>query len=105
MSYEALFHVLRKAEFESIILKHFNKLPEVNSFQYYRECKKWLERINIITLQKDVMKCLKARTLLMIENKLEETVPYELRFYAYFSKKINTNYQDIDKLWNARMEG
>ena len=41
----------------------------------------------------------------MIENKLEETVPYELRFYAYFSKKINTNYQDIDKLWNARMEG
>lgn len=105
LSYEALFHVLRKAEFESIILKHFNKLPEVNSFQYYRECKKWLERINIITLQKDVMKCLKARTLLMIENKLEETVPYELRFYAYFSKKINTNYQDIDKLWNARMEG
>ena len=55
--------------------------------------------------EKDVMKCLKARTLLMIENKLEETVPYELRFYAYFSKKINTNYQDIDKLWNARMEG
>ena len=51
------------------------------------------------------MNCLKARTLLMIENKLEETVPYELRFYAYFSKKINTNYQDIDKLWNARMEG
>jgi len=51
------------------------------------------------------MKCLKARTLMLIENKLEEKVPYELRFYAYFSKKISTNYQDIDKLWNARMEG
>ena len=105
LSYEAMFQVLRKAEFESIILKHFHKLPEVNSFQYYRECKKWLERINIVTLQKDVMKCLKARTLMLIENKLEEKVPYELRFYAYFSKKISTNYQDIDKLWNARMEG
>lgn len=23
---------------------------------------------------------------------------------AYFSKKIGTNYQDIDKLWNARIE-
>lgn len=68
------------------------------------ECKKWLERINIVTLQKDVMKCLKARTLMLIENKLEEKVPYELRFYAYFSKKIGTNYQDIDKLWNARIE-
>lgn len=105
LSYEAMFQVLRKAEFESIILKHFHKLPEVNSFQYYRECKKWLERINIVTLQKDVMKCLKARTLMLIKNKLEEKVPYELRFYAYFSKKIGTNYQDIDKLWNARMEG
>lgn len=64
-----------------------------------------MERINIVTLQKDVMKCLKARTLMLIENKLEEKVPYELRFYAYFSKKIDTNYQDIDKLWNARIEG
>ena len=105
LSYEAMFQVLRKAEFESILLKHFHELPEVNSFQYYRECQKWLERVNIITLQKDVMKCLKARTLMLVENKLEEKVPYELRFYAYFSKRINSNYQEIDTLWNARMEG
>lgn len=105
LSYEAIFQVLRKAEFESILLKHFHKLPEVNSFQYYRECQKWLERVNIITLQKDVMKCLKARTLMLVENKLEEKVPYELRFYAYFSKKINSDYQEIDTFWNERMEG
>ena len=105
LSYEAMFQVLRKAEFESILLKHFHELPEVNSFQYYRECQKWLERVNIITLQKDVMRCLKARTLMLVENKLEEKVPYELRFYAYFSKRINSNYQEIDTLWNARMEG
>lgn len=104
LTYETMFQVLRKAEFESILLKHFHKLPEVNSFQYYRECQKWLERVNIITLQKDVMKCLKERTLMLVENKLEEKVPYELRFYAYFSKKINSNYQGIDTLWNARME-
>ncbi len=105
LSYEAMFQVLRKAEFESILLQHFHKLPEVNSFQYYRECQKWLESINIITLQKDVMKCLKARTLLLVENKFEEKVPYELRFYAYFSKKIKTDYQEIDTFWNARMGG
>ena len=105
LSYEAMFQVLRKAEFESILLKHFHKLPEVNSFQYYRECQKWLERVNIITLQKDVMKCLKARTLMLVENKLEEKVPYELRFYAYFSKKINSDYQEIDTFWNERMGG
>ena len=105
LSYKAMFQVLRKAEFESILLKHFHKLPEVNSFQYYRECLKWLERLNIITLQKEVMKCLKARTILLVEDKLEEKVPYELRFYAYFSKKINFDYQKIDEFWNATMEG
>ena len=105
LSYEAMFQVLRKAEFESILLKHFHKLPVVNSFQYYRECQKWLKRVNIITLQKDVMKCLKARTLMLVENKLEEKVPYELRFYAYFSKKINSDYQEIGTFWNERMEG
>lgn len=105
LSYRTMFQVLRKKEFESILLKHFHKLPEVNNFQYYRECLKWLERINIITLQKDVMQCLKARTLMLIENKLEEKVPYELRFYAYFSKKVDSDYQEIDTFWNARMEG
>lgn len=105
LSYSVMFQVLRKSEFESILLKHFHKLPEVNSFQYYRECLKWLEKINIITLQKDVMECLKARTLMSVENKFEEQVPYELRFYAYFSKKMNSDFQKIDALCNVRMEG
>ena len=104
LSYEAMFQVLRKAEFESILLKHFHRLPKVNNFQYYRECQKWLKNINIVTLQKDVMKCLKARTLMGMENKLEEKVPYELRFYAYFSKKINSDYREINTFWNERME-
>lgn len=29
LSYDAMFQVLRKAEFESIILKHFHKLPAI----------------------------------------------------------------------------
>lgn len=103
LSYKAMFRVLRKAEFESILLKHFHKLPEVNSFQYHRECLKWMERINIITLQKEVMRCLKARTILVADDKLEEKVPYELRFYAYFSKKMNFDYQKIDEFWNTKM--
>lgn len=105
LSHSVMFRVLRKSEFEAILLKHFHKLPAVNSFQYYRESLKWLEKINIITLQKDVMECLKARTLMSVENKFEKQVPYELRFYAYFSKKMNSDFQKIDALCNARMEG
>lgn len=105
LSYEAMFQLLRKAEFEGILLKYFNKLPMVNNFQYYRECLKWIKKINIITLQKEVMECLKKRTLLVVENKLEEKVPYELRFYAYFSKKFQSNYKVLDTFLCKEVEG
>ena len=105
LSYNAMFQVLRKAEFESILIKHFHKLPEVNSFQYYRESLKWFERLNIVTLQKEVLQCLKNRTILLVDNKLEEKVPYELCYYAYFSKKIKSDYQALDIFWNTRMGG
>ena len=95
LSYEAMFGTLRKYEFESILLKHYGKLPGVNAFEYYRECLKYISKINIQTLQKDVMECLKRRTLMVIEKPIEIEVPYELRFYAYFSKKYRSDYDDI----------
>lgn len=105
LSYDVMFQLLRKAEFEAILRKHYNELPMVNNFQYYRECLKWIKRINIITLQKEVMECLKKRTLLLIENKLEENVPYELRFYAYFSKKYQSSYEELDSFLCKKVEG
>lgn len=104
LSYESIFRLLRKPEFESIILRHFNELPQVNNFQYYRECLKRMKKINIISLQKDVMQCLKERTLLKIENKLEENVPYELRFYAYFSKKFESDYEQLHVFLHKEVE-
>ena len=71
LSHEAMFQLLRKHEFESIILKYYDQLPKVNNFQYYRECMRWLKEINVVTLQKDVMRCLKERTILKIENEFD----------------------------------
>lgn len=105
LSYEAMFQVLRKAEFESILIKKFGKLPSVNNFQYYRECLKWFEQMNIIIAQREVMKCLKNRTLLLAENKIGEEVPYQLRFYAYFSKQIKLDYHRINSFWNRKIGG
>ena len=104
LSHEAMFRLLRKSEFEYVLLKHFKELPIVNSFQYYRECLKWIKEMNVTSLQKDVMQCLKQRTLLMVENRLEEKVPYELRFYAYFSKKYHVNYEELDSFLCKEVE-
>lgn len=103
LSYEAMFQVLRKAEFEEILLQQYGKLPQVNNFEYYQECLKWIKEINILTLQKKVMSCLKQRTVLVVNNLFEDNVPYELRFYAYFSKKYRSNYEEIDKFLNKEV--
>lgn len=104
LSHETMFKLLRKQEFESILLKYYGKLPEVNSFQYYRECLEWLRKLNVVTLQKEVMFCLKMRTLLKIEKKFDEKIPYELRFYAYFSKKYKKDYSELDTFLEKVME-
>ena len=104
LSYETMFRILRKKEFESILLKHYGKLPQVNSFQYYRECFSWITKLNIKTFQKDMLHCLKDRMHLAVEDIFEEKTPYELRFYAYFSKKNSNQYQIINDFWNDKME-
>lgn len=104
LSYETMFAILRKKEYENILIKHFGKLPEVNNFKYYRECLKWFSRLNIKTAQKEMLQCLKNRTQLLVWNSFEEQIPYELRFYAYFTKENNDQYQSIHKFWNDKME-
>lgn len=104
LSFEIMFRILRKKEFESILLKHYEKLPGVNDFQYYQECLKWIMKLNIKTFQKDMLKCLKQRMKSAAGDGFEERLPYELRFYAYFSAKGNNRYQIINDFWNWKVE-
>lgn len=103
--HETIFRILRKKEFESILYKHFGKLPEVNSFLYYRECRKWISDINVKTFQKDMLECLKKRIKITDKKTFEEKIPYEFRFYAYFTKQKKNQYQIINEFWNSKMEG
>ena len=104
MSYDEMFQVLRKKEFEKILLEYFDKLPKVNNFEYYRECLRWMKEINIVALQKKIMRILKQRTILSIDDVFEKRVPNELSFYAYFSKKYRSNYDALDEFLNKKVE-
>ena len=61
-------------------------------------------KLNIKTFQKDMLQCLKQRMRLVVEDAFVENTPYELRFYAYFSKENNNQYQIINDFWNEKME-
>lgn len=104
LSYEEMFRILRKKEFEKILLDYYGELPHVNSFEYYRECLRWMKKINIIGLQKKIMSCLKQRTILSMDDVFEERVPDELRFYVYFSKKYRSHYDKLDDFLNKKVE-
>lgn len=92
LSYDVLFRILRKKEFESIVLKYFGKLPEVSDFVYYRTCFELLKNLDIILFQKEVMSCLRKRNLVQDVDGFTKNVPYELSFYGYFSKKYRNKW-------------
>lgn len=92
LSHDVLFRILRKKEFESIVIKYFGKLPDVSDFVYYGTCFELLENLDIVLFQKEVMSCLRKRNLVGNVESFTNNVPYELSFYGYFSKKYRNKW-------------
>lgn len=92
LSHDVLFRILRKKEFESIVLKYFGKLPDVSDFVYYGTCLELLKNLDIVLFQKEVMSCLRKRNLVQNAESFTNNVPYELSFYGYFSKKYRNKW-------------
>ena len=70
LDYDTIFKILRKYEFERIIQDKGYTLPEVNQFQYYRECSKIITQIEIKELQNSMLKELKKRMKIMLNSKV-----------------------------------
>lgn len=103
LSHDVLFRILRKKEFESIVLKYFGKLPEVSDFVYYRTCFELLENLDIVLLQKEVMSCLRKRNLVQDVDGFAKNVPYELSFYGYFSKKHRNKWDMLGRFLDTEI--
>ncbi len=102
-SHDVLFRILRKKEFESIVMKYFGKLPEVSDFVYYRTCFELLENLDIVLFQKEVMSCLRKRNLVQDVDDFTKNVPYELSFYGYFSKKCRNKWDMLGKFLDTEI--
>jgi len=77
-----IFKILRKGEYENIIEKHFNSLPDVSQFEYYDVCKLLTKKIPLEQFYSDFLMELKKRN--SIDKDLFADVPYELKFLVYF---------------------
>lgn len=103
LSHDVLFRILRKKEFESIVLKYFGKLPDVSDFVYYGTCLELLENLDIILFQKEVMSCLRKRNLVRNVESFTNNVPYELSFYGYFSKKYRNKWDMLGRFLDTEI--
>ncbi len=94
-----MFKVLRKEEYEQIILKSFESLPVVSQFEYYRSCQALFESLPTESAYQMFIKALKLRTKIDVEEYTK--IPYELKFLVYFSNYKKSDYSKLYRFLNV----
>lgn len=102
LDYRCIFTLLRKKEYENVILSYFGELPQVAPVFYFKECLKMFSQIPIIEAQKLAFKELKKRN--KITKADFESIPNTLKSLVYFfhlAKKMPV----IDNLLQSQYRG
>lgn len=98
LDHTSMFKVLRKKEYETILLSHFGYLPHTTQVKYYRECLHLFRAIDLMVAHGYLLKELKKRTIK--EKEAFKQVPYELKFLTYFSDFRATDYKKLQHFLN-----
>lgn len=80
---DAMFRILRKAEYEDILARLHGGSPNVSQFDYYKTCKHLYCQMETSSAHSEFVSALKKRS--RIDTDLYNQVPYELKYLVYFS--------------------
>jgi hypothetical protein len=83
LDHSSIFKLLRKKEYENIVLQSFGRLPQVTPVFHFRACLEQFERIPIKEAQDKAFKELKKRN--KITKAVFEQIPSELKSTVYFA--------------------
>ena len=100
---KVMFKILRKLEFENIIKTHYGQLPTVSQVNHYNQCYKLFKNIDIEVSYQYMLKALKKRATVEIEEYGD--IPYELKFLAYFAKYKKPDYLRLNCFLNNEYGG
>ena len=98
---KAIFQILRKPEFETILLNHFGRLPDVGSFHYYDACLKMFEMLDVVTLQEEMLIALKKRNRITKYACEFGQVPRALKEIVYFENYRLNEYHRLAEFLNT----
>lgn len=100
---KVIFKILRKYEYESILISHYGYLPKVSQFNYYKTCLEMFCNMDLQLAYRMFLKELKKRNSIDIE--LFNSVPYELKFLFYFSDFKKADYRNLNSFLKNKIGG
>lgn len=103
LDYSTIFKVLRKKEYEAILEQYYGNLPVTTQVSYYGECLKQFSHIPLDEAYTMVLKQLKKRNRIKIENL--DDVPYELCSLVYFTNPNQKEWAAIKSFLNTEYAG
>lgn len=83
LDHASIFKLLRKREYENVILHHFGRLPQSDPVFHFKTCLEQFLKIPILDAQKSAFQELKNRNKITVEE--FEKIQPELKSVIYFS--------------------
>lgn len=92
LSLETMFQMLRKHEYENILLTYYSKLPKVSQYNYYNNCLDLFQELgrDNVNVYDAVLKELKRRN--HISSDTFTKIPKSLKALSYFSELTPSQY-------------
>lgn len=106
LDYTTIFKVLRKYEYENIIIQYYGNLPIASQVFYYDACLEAFSNIPINTVYALMLEQLKKR-IQWNQCQLADfnNIPYELKSLIYFSKMLKSDWKAINNFLNQTYGG
>ncbi|MBY7025060.1 sce7726 family protein [Clostridium botulinum] len=104
LCHDIMFKILRKNEFENVLIKYYGELPQTSQVKYYDACMDMFRNINIDLAHEYLIGQLKKRVNVNI-NEYKKYVPYELRILSYFLDFKKEEFIKLDKFLNRKFRG
>lgn len=100
-SYEVMFKILRKSEYEELIFNHYGKLPNVTPVKYYSSCFELFKKIEMSFAYDYFINILKKRSKVIIKE-FKNIVPKELSSLVYFANFEEYEYKVLNEFLNDK---
>lgn len=103
LNHYAMFAMLRKKEYESIIIKKYRKLPSVASVFYFKNCFDQFKKIPILEAQNLVFNELKKRNA--VDADVFKKIPMELKSLIYFNRLSSDKQKSVISFLDKKYGG